>query len=63
MRIKKDRTEPCVFMATKEEKEAILALADEHDATFSNYARKVLLGKIPNAYGKQEQEETSPKVD
>jgi hypothetical protein len=39
-----------VFYVSEEEREEILALASKFDMSFSDYARKVLLGKIPNKW-------------
>lgn len=38
------------FFVSKDEREQIKRIAAEHDMTFSDYTRKVLLGKIPNDY-------------
>lgn len=42
------------FFVSKDEREQIKQIAAKHDMTFSDYTRKVLLGRIPNDY-KQEQ--------
>ena len=41
------------FFVSKDEREKIKQIAAAHDMTFSDYTRKVLLGKIPNDF-KQE---------
>ena len=42
------------FFVTKEEREQMKKLAQAHDMTFSEYARRVLLGKIKNSYGREQ---------
>lgn len=50
MIVRRDRSKLMVFYVSEEEREEILALASKSDMSFSDYARKVLLGKIPNKW-------------
>lgn len=42
------------FYVSREEKEEMQRIAKENDMTFSDYARKTILGKIDNGYKPQE---------
>ena len=44
------RTIAMAFYVTRDEREQIINNAIETDMSFSDYARKVLLGKIPNKW-------------
>ncbi len=44
------RTEAMAFYVTREEREQIVKNASDSDMSFSDYARKVLLGKVPNKW-------------
>lgn len=50
MATNRQRTEPIAFYATKEEKAQIREFANKADLSLSDYARKVLLGKMDNGY-------------
>lgn len=47
----RNRDQMVAFYVTIEEKREIQSLADRADMSLSDYARKVLLGKMANNYG------------
>lgn len=46
----RNRNLAMAFYVTCEEREQIIRNASDRDMSFSDYARKVLLGRIPNSY-------------